>query len=694
MRQISFLLVFLVLSYAHAESMTQEDPEIHIDLRNPKYKNGILYTSEGGVVQAKDLRIQAKHIQIIRRSEEGEPVHRIEAEGSLLIQRKDRVYVGSELEYDFLSHKGVVYDGKTFSSMWYVGGDAIHLQPDGGFKLTNAFFTTCENKDSSWDLHAGKVNLIKEDLMTVKRVRFRYSKIPLIWLPSFKVNLKKFKDPVFRYSINWDKGQGPRAMARYQFYSWRDWALYGRLEYRWRTGWSGAFETEYFPEDKKTTFVTQSYLGTDRFENAPDKQFRYRLQGSLQSESASGKTNTKIMWDKYSDVRMPNDFKSDDFEVNPGKVTIFHLQHQEKNALFSLKARPRVNLFESIRQDLPTFFFKARPGQLGKSGVMYDFSAKASYLNFIYSSQLLQSILGFHSFRLDLRPTLYRAFHLGPCTLTPKTGLITIFYGTSQSHEPKGVLSFLYGGTFLAKAKRKYSDYLHIIEPYLNYYGLTKPTTGPDEHFIFSIQDGYDKINQMQIGVKNNFFFHQNSNTHSSFSTNLYANAFFSDPVIPQLFYKMYLDLEWTFPSLELSLYNAWNFRNQVIDHSNSRLRWTVNEHFAFALELRYRSLYDWRKADHHNFILDVTRPEEDLLLSPLSDRRITVLMKAFIRLTPFWECHLQSHQGFLRKTQKPYNEFKADLFTWISANWKLRISYTHTLKDDRVTAGLSLIKK
>ncbi len=677
------------------ESVPLIEPfDVTVDLRNPKYQNGILYTGEGGVVRGKDLRIQAKNIQIIKRTENGEPVHRLEAEGSLMIQYKDRVYIGSELEYDFLKRSGTVYDGKTFSSMWYVGGDKIDLLPDGGYKVSNAFFTTCENKDSSWDLHAGRVQVAKEDLLAAKKVRLRLFKIPFLWLPSFKINLKKFKEPVFRYSVNWDKGQGPRGMIRYQFYSWRDWALYGRLEYRWSTGWGGAFETEYFPEHKRTTFVTRSYVGTDRFENAPNKQFRYRLQGALNHASKSGKTHSFLTWDKYSDVRMPNDFKSEDFEVNTGKRTMFYLHHKETGALMSIKARPRVNLFESIKQDLPTLYFAARPGQIGKSGLMYSLFAKASYLNFIYSDQLLQSILGFHSFRLEARPVLYRPFHAGPLIITPQAGLLGIFYGTSQSHEPKGVAAFLYGGSAIAQGKRSFIHYTHTIQPYLNYYGITKPTASPSQHFIFSIQDGYDRLNQFQIGIKNSLFSKRRAASEPSFIADLYANAFLDDPLIPQLFYRFYLDLSWSLPSWELTSQNGWDFRNGVLDHSNTRLRWTVNEDLAFSLELRYRSQYDWRKADHENYILDVSRPQSELLLSPLSDKRMTLLMNAFVRLTPFWECHIQSHQGFLRDNQKPYNEFKVDLFTWLSSSWKLRISYTHTLKDDRVTAGISLIKK
>jgi hypothetical protein len=272
--------------------------------------------------------------------------------------------------------------------------------------------------------------------------------------------------------------------------------------------------------------------------------------------------------------------------------------------------------------------------------------------------------------------------------------LIGIFYGTSQSHESRGLATVTYGGSALAKAHRDYLRYHHVIEPYANYYGLSRPTVSPTQHYIFSIQDGIDQINQIQVGIKNSLFSKKRASSEASFTANAYANAFVGDPVIAQFVYKAYLDLEWNLPSLTFSTHNSWDFQKQVLDHSNSRLRWTLNEDFAFTLELRYRSNYDWRKADHENFILDVTQDESELRLSPLSDRRMTVLMSAFIRLTPFWECHLQSHQGFLRDNQKPYNEFKMDLFTWISSNWKLRLSYTHTLKDDRVTAGLSLIKK
>jgi hypothetical protein len=679
--------------------------EIQIDLRNPVYKNGILYTNQGGVIQNEEIRIQARTIQYIHKG----GVQKIEADGDLLIQYKGRVYVGSELEYDLKTKTGTVYDAKTYAMMWYVGGDSIQLLSDGGYRVSNAFITTCENRDSSWDLHASRVNVRSEDLLAAKKVRFRLFKIPMLWLPSFKINLKRFKEPILRYSINWDKGAGPRAMIRYQLYSWRDFALYGRVEYRWSVGWGGALETEYFPRDQKTTFVTRNYLAKDVLENAPNPRRRYRVQGALRSETDNRKTTLCLTWDKYSDVRMPNDFKSEDFEVNPGKKTVFFIRHQEDELIASIKARPRLNTFESIKQDFPTFYLTFRPAPIGPTGIVSSTVGKVSFLDFAYSDDLTASIAGYQSARLEARQTFYRPFSIGALTLTPQIGLVGLYYNQSPQGPGTGLATLLYGGRIQAEGKRRFASRLHILQPYLDYIGYTRPHTPADDHYIFTIQDGYAKLNQIQLGLRQ--LLHSAprpaSPGHAStedappttspqpyFTADLYANAFFSDLTIPRLIPKLYLNLHWQLPALHLSFKQAWDFWHQTLDHCNALAKWTVNENIAFTLEGRYRSKYDWRKADHDNFFLDVYRPEPELLDSPLSDRRITLLANCFIRFSPLWEAHLQSHHGFFRKNQTPYNELKIDLFAWISSSWKVRLSYSHTLKDDRFTAGLSMVKK
>lgn len=683
----SYLLSFLLATAIFSE-------EITVDLRNPTYKNGILYTSEGGVIQNQDIRIQARHIQYIQKREGDKEIHKIEAEGDLLIQYKGRAYVGSELEYDFLTKSGTIFDGKTSASMWYIGGDQIDLRPDGSYKVKNVSVTTCENKDSSWDLHAKRVNVMKPQLFEAKKVRFRLFKLPLFWLPSFKVNLKKFREPIFRYTVNWDKGQGPRAAIRYQLYSWQDFALYGRLEYRWRTGWGGAIETEYFPEHKRTTFVTRSYLGKDRLETAPDAMRRYRLQGALHHVSENEKTSTVLMWDKYNDVRMPTVFKPDDFEVGTAKRSLFYLRHQEDAFITSFKVRPRLNPFESIKQDLPTAYGHLLPRQISDTGIYNFFSIKASYVDFAYSDQLIHSLHDFRSARIEVKEKMQRPIHIGSITVTPFAGVQGIFYSNSPSHRAQNVGFLTYGVDLFARGEKTYLRYKHVIEPYTDFHAITRPTVSTSDHYIFSIADGYQKINQIQMGVRNLLFSKKRIGKEASFSSDLYANAFFSDATIPQLIPRLYLLLNWRLPSLHFTFQNCWNFRHHLLDFSKGRLLWTVSESVALSIEGRYRSKYDWRKADHENFILDVTRSETELLLSPLSDRRITLISNLYFRLNPLWEMQVSSLQGFYRLTEKPYTEVKVDLSTWVSSSFKVRLSYSHVRNDDRVSFHMDLVKK
>jgi hypothetical protein len=649
--------------------------EVTIKLQNPTYKDGILFTIDGGVIENSDIRIQAKSIQYTRKGQ----IHRIEAEGDLLIRYKKRIFIGSELQYDFLSKTGVVYDAKTSIENLYIGAEQIELNTDGSFDATDAFMTTCENKDSTWNFRTAHVHVTKNKQIITKNTTFRILDIPVLWVPYLRMNLKKNPEPILEYDLKWDSGIGPRASIRYQFYSWKDLSLYGRLEYRWSVGWGGALESEYYSTKHKTHFVTRSYLAKDRLESAPNAQQRYRLVGDFKHESKNDRSLATLTWDKYSDVRMQSDFRTEDFEVTRAKKTAFYLRHRDDAYITSIKVRPKINSFESIKQDLPTGFFAIPPIQLGKTGIYSTSLVKASYLDFSYSTQLISRLPDYRSGRIEVKEKFYRPIHTGPITITPLGGLDGIFYTNSATSNAKwfGVLG--YGMKAESRAIKSFAYYKHHIEPYIEYSGLTKPSVNPDNHYIFSIQDGLDKINQVKAGVKNLFFAKNRPGKEALFNADIYANAFFADFAIPQLIPYGYLNLSWNLPSVLIDWKNSWNFREKTLHYSNARLKWTINENIAFSLEGRYRSRFDWRKGDHDNFILDVNRSQSELLLSPLSDRRVTLLSNIFIRLNPFWECSIQSHHGFYRLNQPPYNEMMVDIVTWLNSALKLHISYRYT---------------
>lgn len=668
--------------------------ELTIDLKDPTYKHGVLYTFKGGVIKNKDIRIQARSIQYFHRKENGIWVHRIEAEGDLMVQYKGRVYVGSELTFDFNTKTGVVYDGRTFIPPFYIGGDRILLEKEGAYKVENAYLTACENKKSSWEIRAKKVKVVRKEMLKAKQVRFRLFKFPTFWLPSFKLNLKKFPKPIVRYNLTWDKGAGPRFAMRYQVYSWKDFAFFLRGEYRLRKGFGGALETEYLPEHGRTKFITKNYLASDVLPTDPIKRRRYRVQGELRSRSKSSNSSIDLTWDKYSDVLMPGDFKSTDFEINTAKKTQLYAYHKQDDFIAYLRARPKVNSFNSVKQELPVIFGHMKPILLSKTNFLTDNWTKAGFLKQDFSDDLSIHLAGFQAVRLQSDHNLYYALHKGPFSFTPNVGVVAIYYSDSPDEQGIAFGMIRYGGLASFEMFRKFSRHKHIIRPYFNFYGLSKPTTNVDDHFIFSIQDGYNRLNQLTVGIKNLLYSFVRKKGIPTVGIDLYAHAFLGPTTFSYLIPKLYLDFEWNLPSLSIYSYSAWNLQHNRLDYSNLRFKWTISEDAALSTEVRYRSKFDWRKADHTNFILDVTRSQSELLSSPISDRRLTLLTRAFFRLTPFWTLHLQSHHGWSRIDEGPYNEWKIDLFRLLSAFWKARITYQHTQRDDRVTFGFELLKK
>ncbi|MFA5250176.1 MAG: hypothetical protein WC371_02055, partial [Parachlamydiales bacterium] len=392
------------VKFSQAESLADlseiSTSELTIDLRNPSFINGLLTTKEGGVIKNRDLRIQAKNILYVKRKENGAPVHRIEADGDLMIIYKNRVFVGEALEYDFIKKTGLIKNGKTYLSPWYLGGEIIRLKPDGQYSIEEVFLTTCESAQAAWDIHAQKIQVEKKDLLKAEKIRFRLFKLPALWLPSFKINLRKFfTKPVIRYKIDIDKSFLPRVSLRYQVYSWENFALFLRGDYRLGKEGGAAIETEYFPSHKRITFVTQNYLAKDMVPNDPKNRRRYRIQGAYNAISANGKTTVRLTWDKYSDIGMPSDFKSDDFEINTAKKTELIVRNQKKNAISILHALHRANPFNTLKQDLPTVFCHLHPYRWPHFGVTFSNWLNVSYLDYAFSDKLKHEITPFCAFR-------------------------------------------------------------------------------------------------------------------------------------------------------------------------------------------------------------------------------------------------------------------------------------------------------
>lgn len=668
--------------------------ELTVDLRNPSFSDGVLITSEGGVIKNNDLRIQAKNIRYTKKKEKGQETHLIEAENELMVIYKNRVFVGTKLKYDFIRKQGVIYNGKTYISPWYLGGDEIELKSNGQYIIKEVSITTCESKNSAWDIYAQKITVEKRDLLTAEKVRLRIFKLPAIWFPSFKLNMKKFlAKPILRYKIDIDKPFSPRISLRYQLYSWQDFALFVRGDYRIAKSGGGAIETEYFPAHKRSSFVTKNYFARDLVPNDPHNRKRYRFQGAYHGISKNKKTTVDLTWDKYSDIEMPSDFKSTDFEINTAKQTELNARNQKKKIISILHAHHRANSFNTLKQDLPSVFSHIHPFKWPQLGLTFSNWLNIAYLDYAYSDKLKSELPEFKALRAQFHEEILRKIDLKALTLTPYVGLTGLFYSDSPSSSTKAQGTFFYGCQAKSSFYRDFTNYQHLMIPYVKYEGYSKPLVKNEDVYIFSIADGFHRLDLVKIGLKNSMISLKEHKFSPVFEFDLYSQAFLHKSVPMISFPKGYWDLRLLLSSFSLINQNAWNIEHNKFDYAKLRLGWTASKDLALSVEYRYRSQYAWRKAAEDNFILDITRREKVLLKSPISDKRHTILSRLYCNITPYVSCEWQSHHGFGRKGEPPYNEFEINFFLKLATAWKIKLGWQHTKTDNRFTFDYFLLK-
>lgn len=684
-----FIFFFLCFSaFAFAE-------EIVVNLKDPVFVGGVLKTDQGGVITAPCLRIQGQCIEYTNRVENGVLVQKIVAEGDLMLTYQDRTFVGRKLEFDLITNTGVLWDGKTFVDIWFIGGEKIELKCDGSYMIYGAYISTCECQDNTWEIKANNVQITKEYLLSAKNISFRFIKVPIFWLPAFKSNLRFLKDSPVRYKVMWDSKLGPKVSMRYRIYSWERFNVYLRFDYRFTRGPGAALETNYkAPEDSNVIFQTKTYGAYDRIFPNENGNKRYRLQGIYENKSDDEKTLFHMQWDKFSDERMVSDFRGSDFEINTRKRNYLLFTHQETDGFVHFNVEPKLNRFQSLNQQLPLGIAGLRPIELKNSGFILENYVSGGYLDYSFDNQLDNILKDRQSGRMETKQNLYRPVPIGPVTITPKVGFVGIYYSNNFVHRSISQAVFTYGGEITTRLFRRYDCQKHMIQPYFHYLGMTRPTDNINDHFVFNINDGYARLDLFKIGIKNDLFQLSRCSLVPAIETDLFVYGFFGARSFHQTIPKIYGTVALNRSRYALKGEVCWNLQQKVLDFGNCQFLWTVSDYLAIGAEFRHRSPYDWRKADKYNFVVDCARPLNELLLSPLSDKRNTFLTKLHIRFSPRWNLQFESHQGWGRKGEPGYTGVKATLYTMLTCNWQLQTMYEYLPNDPlRISFKFNLLK-
>lgn len=685
----AFLLFLLPQSLCHGAEAPKVNLEdfieqgVYIDLKDPEFSDGILKSDQGGVISAPNVRIQGTCISYQKTSEGT----LITAEGELLVQFFNWAFTGERLIFNLNTNTGTIEEGRCSIEPWFLGGKIIRLEPDGSYTLFDGYITTSQTECHEWEILIDKARLDQCRDLACKDVTFKIMRVPMLWIPKFKINLDTIFDSPIKYTVRFGGQEGAKLGVAYEIFSWKRLKTFLRLDWRLNRGLGGGIETDWSTKDRRHSFQSISYIANDNSISNPHEKTRYRLKGVYLGDLPDDKTSIKISYDKLSDKDMAEDYYDESFKIDEPGRTELYIHHEEPDWVSNFLTRVQINDFQSLKQELPTFSSAMRPFNLFQTGILSNYSFKLSYLDYDYASSL-QNVSDYHSTRYELNQEFLRPIPLASLgTLTPSAALNAIYYGDSPSGTPKELLSGIFGLNWNLQMWRRFENVKHVLTPYLDYTYITFPSTDPSRHYIFDIDDGWYRLNTLKFGVQNALYFKNSEQCiKKALDLDIYSYAFFDTETIPDPVPRLYMKAATRlFENVNHFYTLVLNLERSQIDSFNWRVEWTVSSDLAFATEWRTRGPASWRKVDSENFILESYRTNEELLHSSLSDERDTLLYHIYYRFSDNLALELQSRTGWRRKHEPSYNEYQIDLHTSLGSFWNLKISYQHREDDERL---------
>ncbi len=661
--------------------------EITIDLTNPTYNSGSICTESGGIINTNKMRIQAKNIKYVE--ENGEK--KLTVNGQLLITYREKFFVGDFFSYNFTTKTGIITNGIGNIGEYFFGGSEITFNVDDTVSVTSAFATTSTSQNYNWSINSKNIKLNNKYQLRADNITFNVKKIPVFWFPTYSTTINsRYKKPLATYRIYWEKSQGPLLLMRYRLWDFEGLKVHWRGEYRVTRGGGTAIEIDYESPIKNYKIHSRNFVAYDTFyndENPYKMKWRYRAQGSFDGSSHNKKIESFARWDALSDKDMRQDFPTQLFELQTLEKTEGFIKGRYDEAFISLYASPRVNTFRGFKQDLPTFKVAVKPYEIKQTGLIFQNHFKIAYLDYVYANNLHENTLNFRSSRIQTQQKLSRPLTIGLLHCIPSIGFNGIFYGNNPKNH--NFFQTLFNCDIKSHfiLEKYYTNCKHVIEPYLNFNSTSHSSAKKNDLFIFSIQDGFNNIQQLQFGMKNYLY---NNNNWSS-TCNIYALGFFNTKIFSKIFPKWAIDLQLNYQTLEIGTKFGWNVQKKSLDYINLNVGCTFNEYFALNIEILNRGEFYWRKNNYENYMVDMRHQIDELRSSPLSDKRTIFLARWQLQLSTLHTLQVQNHIGW-HYNEPIYHESNVSLLTTVAQCWQLKFNYMRAAKKNEFSFGLTLI--
>ena len=493
MKSLNAIILLLILLVPSIASALSGEKEVLIEADRLEYlKESQTYHLRGHV-----KIVQGNATLLADSVDYNQATGDITARGNVSFDDGESLIRGEELSLNLDTKDGTIKKADILfrRDNYHVRADLIHKKGEKEYSLSRPVFTTCDAPVPEWCFQAERADIVLEDRLKARKVKFRIKGLPVLYSPFFWAPISTERKsglliPEVGYRSN--KGLHWRQPLYLVLAPNRDMTVY--LDYFSRRGLGEGLEYRYI---ERGTGEGKWYIFHQHDRKLEKDFLEFTGRHSLfRKEGVSG----------FLDVSLVN--RRSYLQEYKHRVAERVQRYLESTGELSLPlAYGRLSLMARGWQDMSK---EGRTGDIPQKVPeaaieIYPWRYKALYLSlrtslgYFYSENLHRAI------RMDIHPRLLLSSG-DEVRVTQSLGLRETLYSFSNTDDYPSSLSresLDYRIRVHSGFMKKYGDVLHLMEPEVSYSFIPETEELP----LLDRTELYDRVSLIEAGIRNHFFY-------------------------------------------------------------------------------------------------------------------------------------------------------------------------------------------
>jgi len=544
------------------------------------------------------------------------------AYGNVTYKDADADITASRLELNLQTKIGTIYDSYIYykKNNFHLRSGEIKKTGDKTFFLDKATVTSCDADPPEWQISSRDISITQDKSLKGWHGTFNIKDTPVLYTPYFWAPLNRDRHsgllfPSFGYSSK--RGQYYKQGFFWAIKDNQDATVY--LDYYGKKGFGEGLDYRYIfsPDSDGELWLyhvrdEQPSRNLTEIKAYHNQKFPYNISGYLKVHSVNEPDYYETM-DSTSEKRFglsswePTRFGLATEERRQKYLeSDLHVSKQYDSGRIYLLARDRQSLEGTSREILQHF------PEIGlilntQSRKFLSFNMAATGVNYRRSK-------GQEGMKFDINPNLY--FSYGRLfNITQRAGVRGTTYFLNEPAEYEDRLIYDLDTTLSTKLFRKYSSFIHIIEPALQYTYI--PFVDQDEIMSFDPTDSIPKTNSITYALTNRISGSGTEKLESRFRlSQSYSLLNTDEPFTPLL-----AEVTLTSRNLDISMNASYDMDDNRLTEMIGSVRLKGEKGFiAVGKNLRYST-----ELDQYTFSTGINRPIKVMNRALPIDFRATV---------------------------------------------------------------------